>query len=136
MKSFSFAFKQNVTYFFILALSAVAAIIGYRLTHEDWIIFNEAEKNYANKNYEAAIELYEKSLEMGIPISAVGMQLANSYVVLGKFKDAIPIYRRYLQEHPKDTHTRLEFAKTLNWAGLPQEAEEEIQKIQIEGANP
>lgn len=125
----SIAAKQNYLYIIFVIASSIGTIMLYRSTQQDWIIFRKAEIKFANKEYEAAIALYKKSLEAGLPFSKTAVNLANSYVTIGNFKEAAVIYKKYLVEFPKDTKVRLQLAKTLSYTGNLKESEVEYKKI-------
>jgi predicted Zn-dependent protease len=124
----SIAAKQNCFYLMFVILTSLGSIFLYRTTQQDWIIYREAETKYKNKDYEAAIILYKKSLEAGVPSSKIAINLANSYVATGNFKEAVVLYKNYLLEHPKDTNVRLELARALSYIGNFEESEVEYKK--------
>lgn len=124
----SIAVKQNCLYLILIIATSVGSIFLYRNIKEDWIIYREAETKYDNKDYEAAIALYKKSIEAGVPSSRVAVNLANSYVANGNFKEAIVLYKEHLQGYPKDRTVRLELAKALSYTGDYKESEMEFKK--------
>lgn len=127
--AFSIGAKQNCIYVVLVVLTSIVSIVMYKTLNQDWILFREAETKYNNKEYDAAIVLYKKSVEEGLSSSKVAMNLANSYVAIGNFKEAIDLYRTHLLENPKDTNIRLALARALSWTGNLKESEEEYQKI-------
>lgn len=125
----SIAEKQNYIYAILIVLTVVGTILLYRVVNSEWILFREAETSYQNKEYAAAINFYNKSVEAGMPPSKVAINLANSYVSVGNFKEAIALYKGYLLEYPKDTNVRLALARVLSWSGDLKESESEYKKI-------
>lgn len=123
------AFRQNCLFVLILIFATVTSIFFYREVHQNWILFKKAESQYEKKNFAEAIKLYEKSLEGGFPRSKMSVDYANSYLALGQFNKAIPLYKEYLSYHPKDHNARLDLAKALSWIGNTKEAEMEYKKI-------
>ncbi len=121
--------KQNWIYFMLVLLTAIGSTVVYQWTRQEWVLFREAQKKYEDAEYEGAIALYKKSVEKGIEFSKVTIQLANSYVALGNFPEAIALYRQYLSQNPGDKQTRLALARALSWTGNLKESEEEYQKI-------
>lgn len=124
----SIAAKQNFFYFIFVVLTAFGSIFLYRATQQDWIMYRDANTKYENKDYEAAINLYKKSLEAGLPLSKIVVNLANSYVAIGNFNEAIILYKDYLLEDPKNINIRLELARALSYVGNFEESEIEYQK--------
>jgi len=120
--------KQNLFYLIFVILISIGSIFLYRTTQQEWINYRGAETKYDNKDYEGAIDLYKKSLEAGIPFSKVAVNLANSYVTTGNFKEAIVIYKDYLLDHPEDTNVRLDLARALSYIGNFEESEIEYKK--------
>lgn len=125
----SIAVKQNCIYVLIVIFAVIVSIGLYRLTHQEWITFREAETEYNKKNFKQAIRLYEMSLDEGLSHFFMSANLGNSYVALGKFNEAIAVFKDYLAYHPYDREARLSLAKALSWTGNTKEAEEEYQKI-------
>lgn len=129
MISLSVAKKQNLIYTALILITSVCTLILYHIVNQDWIIFHEAEVSYASKDFNKAIVLYNKSLAAGLPVTRVALNLANSYVTLGRFNEAIPVYKLYLSKNPTDPRARLELARALTWAGFLNEADKESQKL-------
>lgn len=125
----SISAKQNYLFITFIVLTSIGSIFFYRSTQQEWMIFREAEIKFNHKEYEAAIVLYKKSLEAGVPLSNTILNLAVSYVAVGNFEEAIILYKKYLVEHPKDTHIRLELARALSYTGNFEKSEIEYQKI-------
>lgn len=122
----SAASRQNVSYFILTVITAVLTFYAYGVLNKEWVIFREAENNYSIKQYARAIPLY---LEAGNKSTDGQLHLALSYVAMGKFKEAIPLYRNYLSLHPDNKEIRLELARALEWSGNLQESEAEYKKI-------
>lgn len=127
--SLSIAVKQNCIYFALIVFTSLISVLLYPSIHQEWVLFREAEKKYESKDYEAAIDLYKKSLEAGLPFSKISPNFANSYVAMGHFEEAIDLYREYLLIYPKDNNVRLALARALSWIGKLDEAEVEYKKI-------
>jgi tetratricopeptide (TPR) repeat protein len=130
MMTLTYAGKQNLIYFGIVIFASVCTVVLFHTINQKVIVFNEAESFYNEKDYKQAITLYEKSLKLGMPITKVGPKLAISYVSINELQEAIPVYKLYLEENPKDSHVRLEYAKLLSWLGYVKEAEKEYQSIE------
>jgi tetratricopeptide (TPR) repeat protein len=134
MKLNSYAFKQNLIYLGLVLLTTLCTVVIFHYTKQDMIVFSEAEKSYANKDFQNAITLYKKSIDLGMSISLAGPNLANSYVALHQFNEAVMVYQSYLNQNPNDNLARLEYAKVLAWLGLFDEAQKETEKISNEGS--
>lgn len=120
---------QYYFYFAYIILTSIGTFYLYKWTEKEWVFYREAETKFANKEYAAAIDLYKKSMEKGVPFSKGAVNLANSYVAVGNFKEAIVLYKEYLLEHPKENHVRLELARALSYVGNLKESEVEYQKV-------
>lgn len=127
--TFSIAQKQLFIYFTFIFLTSLTTILLYTFIQQKWILYREAEIKYDSKEYKEAIDLYKKSEKRGLPSSRIASHLANSYVSIGNFKEAITLYRSYLLEHPKDKTMRLALARALSWNGNLKESEIEYKKI-------
>lgn len=127
--SLSEASKQNLIYLALIMLTSLTVIGTYRLTQGPWIVYRQAENKYKQKEYAEAIPLYKYSLDNGVTALEAVLHLADSYVVVGKFEEAIIMYRNYLINNPKDKNIRLALAKALEWSGNLHAAEIEYQKI-------
>lgn len=121
--------KQYLIYFFLIFLTSVVTFLSYYQVKSEWVIFREAERNFKNNNYAKATKLYQESVAKGVPLQRVSLNLAHSYVVLGQFNKAVPLYREYLKKYPYDKTVRLALAKALSWTGNFEESEAELQKI-------
>lgn len=126
--SLSIAAKQNCLYVVFVVLTSLGTIFLYRSTQQEWIIYQEANVKYYSKDYQEAINLYKKSLELGVPFSKIAVKLAHSYVVIGNFNEAIILYKNYLLGDPKNKNIRLELARVLSYNGNFVESEIEYQK--------
>lgn len=126
--AFSIAAKQNFFFFLFVFLTAIGTIGLYWHTQDEWVLFRKAEAKYGAKEFEPAIVLYKKSLEAGVPSARIRLNLANSYLAVGKFKEAIVLYKEHLLENPKDSHVRLELARALSYVGNLEESEIEYKK--------
>jgi tetratricopeptide (TPR) repeat protein len=134
MKLNSYAFKQNLIYLGLVLFTTLCTVVVFHYTKQELIVFSEAEKSYANKDFQKAISLYTKSMELGMSISDAGPNLANSYVALHQFNEAVMVYQSYLNQNPNDNLARLEYAKVLAWLGLFDEAQKETDKLSPKGS--
>lgn len=125
----SISFKQNCIYFTLVIFTIVTTILFYQTTRQDWILFREAENKFRAKNYPEAIDLYEKSLNQGLPYSKIVFKLADSYVNTDEFEKAIGVYQNYLLSYPTDIKVRLALANILSRTGRNEESELEYLKI-------
>jgi tetratricopeptide (TPR) repeat protein len=132
MMALTYAGKQNLIFFGLVAFAAIFSVFLFHTTNQKVIVFKEAEGFFNEKDYKQAIMLYEKSLKLGMPINKVGPKLAISYVTINEMQKAIPVYKLYLNENPKDSLVRLEYAKVLTWLGNIKEAEDEYNQIEAE----
>lgn len=121
--------KQRLLYGFMIILTAVAAVLAFRETQQKWIFYQQAERKFSKGKFDSAIELYQKSLTLGISTPKAYVHLADAYVADGKFSEAVPWYQGYLALYPKDNNTRLAYANALNWSGNFSEAEAEYKKV-------
>lgn len=69
-------------------------------------IFNQANKNYAEKNYLKALDLYLEIIERGIVNPDVYYNIANTYFKIGKKGLAILYYEKALEIKPFDREIR------------------------------
>lgn len=120
---------QYFTFGALVALTALGTIIFYYDYHQDYIVYNLAEEKFYDKNFKEAITLFKKSLELGLPPSVASLKLADSYISIGQFEEAIPYYRERLLSHPKEKSTKIALAKALMLAGKSKESEEMFKSI-------
>jgi tetratricopeptide (TPR) repeat protein len=57
------------------------------------------------------------------------MNLANAYRSIGQYEEAIPIYKKILQEQPGQVLSRISFAAALMLAGREDEARAEAAEV-------
>lgn len=125
----SISTKQNYLYVIFITLTAIGSVFAYRTTQQNWIVFREAEQKYIHKEYAAAIPLYQQSMKTKIPFSRIAVHLADSYVAIGRFKEAAILYREFLVDHPKDVYVHEELARVLSYTGNFEESEIEYKKV-------
>ena len=65
-------------------------------------LYAKANKEYAQKNYEAAVNSYQKILDAGIKTSSVYYNLGNAHYRLNSFASAILNYERAHRISPND----------------------------------
>lgn len=121
--------KQNILFFGLIIITAVASIITYHGTQQKWILFRTAENSFDQKSYQQAIHLYQKSLEKGVTTPVTYLHLADSQVAMGNFEGAIKNYRVYLNHFPHDQDVRLLLARALSWNGNIEESAKEYEKL-------
>lgn len=125
----SIASKQNLIYSILVLATLITTPFFYYILQDQWVNYRNAEISYTKKEYDKAIRLYDLASKAGVPFERIAKNLANSYVTLGNFDEAIAIYKKYLDLYPKDKEMRLEYAKTLTWARHFKEADAEYQKL-------
>lgn len=103
--------------------------ILYVIMNPQWLNYRTAENYYHNKNFEKAIEYYEKSISEGVSSPKAELHLADSYVVVRRFQEAALIYKKYLLLYPDDEKVHKELAETLFWSGDTEGALKEYEKI-------
>lgn len=130
----SISTQQNLRFFSLLIITLITTIFLYRLVHPEWILYKQGNDYYAKKDYEKAIAAYTASFTKGLKQSKFLLNLAQSYVSIGNFDEAIKVYRKYLEIHPKDKKARLAFARVLAWNQNFDESEKEF-KILLEDKN-
>lgn len=121
--------KQNCLYLSMIVATIAIAMISYRYFEDNWIYYRVAEDKFNEKAFPEAIELYQKSLAAGPVSSKALVHLADSYVAVGNFSEAIKWYRIYLNLHPEDSNTRLSLARALSWNGNIEESQQEYQTL-------
>jgi tetratricopeptide (TPR) repeat protein len=113
----------------MIILTILMAIVSYQVTQKKWILYRQAENKFEEKNFKEAILLYQASMEAGPTNPNTMSRLADAYVAVGNFPQAIKWYRIYLDQYPKDLAVRLSFARALSWMGDFKEAEQEYEKV-------
>ena len=124
----SIASKQYLIYGTLVITTAFASIFVYQGTQTEWIFYRAAETKFENKDFAAAIALYNKSLGAGLPLNIIILNLGQSYNAVGDFTKAIAFYEHYLQKNPKDNKVRLQLARDLSYTGNFEKAELEYKK--------
>ncbi len=78
-------------------------------------IFEAANKDYAEENYEAAVNKYEQILDNGETSENLHFNLGNAYYKLDRVAPSIYHYEKALQLNPanEDAKNNLEFAKKM-----------------------
>ncbi len=57
------------------------------------------------------------------------LQLANVYYDLGRFAEAVPLYRRYLQADPGQAEVRIDYAYALFASGAEEDGIAELRRV-------
>lgn len=127
--SWSISKKQNYLYFGMILLTMFTALVSYRITQKKWILYRQAENQFEEKNFKEAIILFQESMKAGPTNPEAISRLADAYVAIGNFSEAIKWYRLYLNRYPKDINVRLSLARALSWMGNIKEAEQEYEKV-------
>lgn len=103
-------FKQtlHIVFFAFFCLNAFASEIDTNS------IFQQANTNYENGDFETAIQQYEELKETGLNSENATFNLANAYFKKGEIGKSILNYERVLKQNPKNTDAinNLAFAKT------------------------
>lgn len=123
--------KQNYIYFAMIFIVSISVIAIYRTTNKNWMLFRAGEDKFNKKAFSSAIPLLLDSLSSGSTSQKAMLHLADAYVAVGDFPEAIHWYKIYLVAHPKESGTRLKLAQALEWSGNFEEAEEELKKLEV-----
>lgn len=84
-------------------------------------LFEQANKAYANNEFDTAIQKYEEILKNGETSVAVYYNLGNAYYKQNKVAPSIYFYEKALQLNPtdKDVHNNIEFARNMTIDDIP-----------------
>ena len=121
---------QNIIYFSLVLITVASAFFIYQYTNTAWLSFRQAENFYNQKRYSDAIVFYKKSLEQKNTIYSGQLRLAESYVAIGEFANAVVWYKHYLKAHPNDKRAHLSLARALTWNLDYKEAEQEYKNLE------
>lgn len=102
---------------------------SYSFINPNWIIFRKAENLFNNKQYALASELYSKIQKTEIASTQLKLHLAESYISMGKFNEAVKLYKEILEKHPADKKIRLALARALQWSGDLEGSKVEYNKV-------
>lgn len=99
---------KKLLFFLLLFLPLV-------LTSQNEELFENANNEYSEANYEEAISLYKKIIENGQVSVAVYYNLGNAYYKLNKVGPSIYYYEKALQLAPNDEDVKnnIEFARSM-----------------------
>lgn len=125
----SIAKKQNYLYICFIIITFIVTVLIYRISQKKWLFFREAEYKFQEKEFKEAIDLYQKSLSIDVTSPIAFVHLADSYVAMGNFSEAIKWYRAYLKLYPYDATVRHSLARSLSWNGNIKEAQKEYQTL-------
>lgn len=89
-------------------------------------LLNSGLKNFADKDYQAAISDLEKAVELDPEFDLAYNALAESYNKLGELDEAIKIAKRYVEISPKDPVAHTALSRLYVQKGMITEAEEEM----------
>jgi tetratricopeptide (TPR) repeat protein len=74
-------------------------------------VFNEANRNYINQNYEEAIEQYKSILDQGYESAELYYNLGNAYYKITNYPKAILFYEKALLHDPRNKNIKFNLAK-------------------------
>lgn len=126
----SMAQRQNYIYFFMSLIIAIATVMIYWETKPQWLLFREAENKFEQKAFAAAIPLYLESMKAGNSSFEAVLHLADAYVAMGDFPQAIRWYKVALEKQNNRYDIRFKLGETLIWNNNFEEAEEEFKKLE------
>ena len=104
----------------------VLMLIGVSGFPQNETLFEQANKVYADGNYEEAAQLYQEILENGKASVSVHYNLGNSYYKLNKIAPSIYHYEKALQLKPgdEDVKNNLQFARNMAIDAIEEPQEE------------
>lgn len=96
--------RQNLSYAGILVSAFLVTSFSYYKLNQEWIVFRKAENRFAQREYSAAIPLYEEAVAGGIRSATPRHHLGESYLALGQFQDALRTYEGLSRLYPEDLY--------------------------------
>ncbi len=98
-------------------------LISWILPAQNADVFEEANTQYGEGNYEEAIELYEQIIENGEASVAVYYNLGNAHYKLNNVAPSIYYFEKALQLAPgdEDVQNNIQFARNMTIDDIPEE---------------
>lgn len=125
--------RQKIFFALLLVLTGGITFVGYLFINPDRVIYRKAEKEFAQRHFVAAIDLYHQALKKGLDNPEAYLRLAVSYTAEKDFKAAALWYRRYLDLFPHDNKVRLALARVLSYEGEYSSSLEEYRQLMEAG---
>ena len=115
--------RNNFTLFlYFLALSAL--LYGCNSAMQ---AYKDGVKKYDNGEYDLAIKGFEKAAEANYEPTKTSYYIAESYRLSNRFKEALPFYKKALEEGTTDPQAQFQYAYALKSDGQYAEAAAQFQ---------
>lgn len=116
---------MKIVLFYFLMLCSIP------LMAQNEALFEKANADYNEGNYQEALDNYQKILSSGETSAALYFNLANAYYKLNNIAPSVYYYEKALQLKPKDTDiaNNLEFAKEMVIDDIEEVSETGLSKI-------
>ena len=118
------AYHQSGSVADAVAAASQATAINPR-NQRAWLLIARGEM--ALGHTEKALVAYEQARRQGCRDPMLFAELASTYDITKRYREAIAVYRDYLRDHPSDVDMQDELAMTLLLAGKPSAAVDELQ---------
>ena len=126
--------KQYLIFIFLLAVSVLLAIFGYREVRRDMVLFRKGEQLLVKHDFQSAAIFLSESFRLGNSSPKLLKSLGEACRGAGRTQEAIEAYRLYLKQFPVDRTIRISLARLLTRHGHYNEAAVEYRKVL--GDNP
>lgn len=86
--------------------------------------FNSGVRKFNDGEYELAIKDFNTALSADYEVKEANRYIAESYRLSNRFREAIPYFKKMLEENPDNADARFQYAYALKTAGQYNEARE------------
>jgi len=97
---------------------------GINMNRQD--LLNKGFQRFAERDYERAIVLFRKVLEIDDQFEAAYSALSEALNRTGQIDEAIPVVKRWLEINPKDPMAHAALSRLYVQKGMLAEAEQEM----------
>ncbi|ODS79427.1 MAG: hypothetical protein ABS46_15730 [Cytophagaceae bacterium SCN 52-12] len=125
LKANSFLYKMKRQNYIRLSLWAVL-LLGAGLWSCDSAkkTFNSGVRKFKDGEYDLAIKDFNAALEASYEVKEANRFIAESYRLSNRFREAIPYFKKVVEEEPDNADARFQYAYALKTAGQYDEAKE------------
>ncbi len=114
---------QNGAFAGMLVLLSIAAMLGYRLLNQRFVLFRQARVLYAQGRSDMALPLFVKSIEDGVSSPESLTLAADAALRSGRKELAVSFLDAFVREGKRPTLAQLnEMAGVFDGAGMPGES--------------
>lgn len=113
------------------SFTIVGVILGLSACNSARQMYTSGIKKFGNGEYDLAIKDLSKALEANYEAGSANFYIAESYRLSNRFKEALPYWKKVLENDPDNADARFQYAYTLKTIGDYSEALEQFRQVAV-----